>query len=275
MIKIKGLSPEQTAELIPATPILVGWRGSLAHGMFVPSHDPTSIDDKDVMSVCIPPIDYYFGNKNCGFGNRGVFEKWIGEYDSVSYEFKKFVGLLEKSNPNVLALLWNEPHHYIYVSDAGRDFINNRDLFVSKLIYHAFTGYAHGQLHRMTHQKYEGYMGEKRKALVEKHGYDTKNAAHCIRLLRMGIEFLIDGVLYVDRSKKDGPELLEIKRGHWSLEQVKAEADRLFKRAEDIYAVSKLPLAPDPEKVNDLMVGILTRHFMTPISPRSLYTLGI
>lgn len=33
-------------------------------------------------------------------------------------------------------------------------------------------------------------MGEKRKQLVAKHGYDTKNASHLIRLLRMGMEFL-------------------------------------------------------------------------------------
>jgi RNA repair pathway DNA polymerase beta family len=267
MIKIKGLSQEQVAELIPSSPIIVGFRGSIAHGMYVPSTDPNSVDDKDLMSVCIPAIDFYFGNKNCGFGHRGVFEKWVGEYDTVSYELKKFVGLLEKSNPNVMSLLWLDPQYYIYVSDLGRRLIDSRELFVSKLIYHAFTGYAHGQLHRMTHQVFEGYMGQKRKGLVEKYGYDTKNAAHCVRLLRMGIEFLIDGVLYVDRSHKDGPELLEIKRGQWTLEQVKAEADRLFRRAEDIYAASKLPLAPDPEKVNELMVSMLQENFRVDPTP--------
>src|ERR1035441_7341928 len=29
-----------------------------------------------------------------------------------------------------------------------------------------------------------GYLGDKRKNLVLEHGYDAKNAAHCIRLLR-------------------------------------------------------------------------------------------
>lgn len=120
-------------------------------------------------------------------------------------------------------------------------------------------------------------MGTKRKALVDKHGYDTKNAAHCVRLLRMGIEFLIDGVLYVDRSHKDGPELLEIKRGEWSLEKVKAEADRLFRRAEDVYAASKLPLSPDPEKVNDLLVSMLLSHnySLRPTVTRSTHSLGV
>ena len=55
----------------------------------------------------------------------------------------------------------------------------------------------------------KGYMGEKRKRLVEKFGYDTKNASHLIRLLRMGMEFLVDGELHVERE--DAKELLRIK----------------------------------------------------------------
>jgi hypothetical protein len=58
-----------------------------------------------------------------------------------------------------------------------------------------------------------GYMGKKRRELVMRVGYDSKNAAHLIRLLRMGIEFLTEGALHVERA--DGPELLEIKRGGW------------------------------------------------------------
>lgn len=34
-------------------------------------------------------------------------------------------------------------------------------------------------------QHFSGYQGAKRKAIVRQHGYDTKNAAHLIRLLRM------------------------------------------------------------------------------------------
>jgi hypothetical protein len=72
----------------------------------------------------------------------------------------------------------------------------------------------------------------------------------------MGIEFLNEGTLYVDRSHTDGPQLLEIKRGEWSLDRVKAEADRLFRRAEDAYDRCTLPSTPDMDKVNDLMVNI-------------------
>lgn len=261
MIQLRGLNQDQIREMIPSTAILVGYRGSIAHGMYVPKTDPNSIDDKDLMSVCIPPLYYYFGFETCGFGDRGTSDRFIGEWDSVAYELKKFVGMLAKSNPNVMSLLWLNPIYYVHVAREGQTLIDFRNLFVSKKIYHAFTGYAHGQIHRMTHQAFEGYMGAKRKGLVEKYGYDTKNAAHCIRLLRMGIEFLNEGVLYVDRSQMDGPQLLDIKRGQWTLAEVQAEADRLFRRAEECYDRSTLPREPNAGAVNDLLTSMLRSHF--------------
>ena len=52
--------------------ILLGWRGSIAHGMYVPNSDPNSIDDKDVMGICVPDIYHYFGLSS--FGRKGTKE---------------------------------------------------------------------------------------------------------------------------------------------------------------------------------------------------------
>lgn len=237
--------------------ILAGYRGSIAHGMFVPNTDPNSIDDKDVMAIVIPSIDNYFGLN--GFGSRGTKEFFVGEWDIVIYEIKKYITLLRKSNPNVLSLLWLEDNHYIKRSPEGNKLIENRDMFISKAIYKSFTGYAYGQLKRMEKFKFDGYMGEKRKALVNKYGYDTKNAAHLIRLLRMGIEFLIDGKLYVYR--KDAPQLLEIKHGKWTLEEIKKEAKKLFDLAEEAYVKSDLPSITDKEKINQFCVDLIKTYF--------------
>jgi predicted nucleotidyltransferase len=172
------------------------------------------MDDKDIMGVCINPLTDYFGLGQT-LGKRSVHEKMIAPWDAVTYEIRKYVSLLAKCNPNVLSLLWLRPEHYMTIEPAGQLLIDNRDMFVSKMIYHSFSGYAHGQLHRMTHfgdNAYKtGYMGAKRKALAEEHGFDRKNAAHCIRLLRMGIGFLNEGVLHVWRE--DARELLDIKTG--------------------------------------------------------------
>jgi len=234
--------------------ILTAYRGSIAHGMYVPQNDPNCIDDKDVMSVCIPPLDYYLGLKE--FGNKGTREIMIDEWDIVIYEFKKFINMLIQGNPNVLSMLWLEGKHYIKLTNAGQKLIDNRNLFVGRHVYRSFTGYAYGQLHRMTHSACNGYMGAKRKQLVDKFGFDVKNASHLIRLLRMSIEFLKDGELYIKRE--DAPQLLEIKRGEWSLDKVKAEADRLFKLAEDAYLHSSLPKGPDVGAINELCIEIIS-----------------
>src|SRR5947199_5461464 len=116
-------------------------------------------------------------------------------------------------------------------------------------------------LHRfrkLHHEHFSGYMGEKRKAMVRKYQYDVKNAAHLIRLLRMGIEFLETGQLRVFRSQ-DADELRGIKRGSWTLEQVKAQAEMLFGRIEGARARSPLPPRPDGAAANDLLMEIHMR----------------
>jgi predicted nucleotidyltransferase len=233
--------------------ILHGYRGSIAHGMYEPSSEPNSIDDKDTMAFAVPSVDHYFGLSE--YGSRGTREVKEGEWDIVIYEARKALRLLAGGNPNVLSILWLEPNMYIQVEDAGRLILDNRDLFVGRHVYKPFVGYATQQLYKMENGAFEGYMGEKRKALVEAHGYDTKNAAHLIRLLRMGIEFLRDGELNVLRH--DAAELLAIKHGDWSLGKIKTEAERLFRRAEYGYDRSTLPIRPDHEKVNALCVEVV------------------
>ena len=89
--------------------------------------------------------------------------------------------------------------------------------------------------------------------MVRKYQYDVKNAAHLIRLLRMGSEFISTGSLQVYRTT-DADELKIIKRGGWTLDQVKAEAERLFAGVEVARAKSPLPPTPDAVAANDLLM---------------------
>ncbi len=229
--------------------ILMGYVGSIAHGTYVPQSNPNSIDDRDVMGIVIPSADHIIG-----LGSWEGKQFMEGCWDVTLYSLAKFIKLLLKCNPNVLGLLWLEKNGYLLKTWVGQLLIDRRDIFVSKQAYHAFSGYAHGQLKRMTHLAYEGYMGAKRKALVQKHGYDTKNAAHLIRILRMGIEFLVEGKLYVLRS--DSQELLQIKAGAYSLEKVNRMADKLFEDARTAYMESNLPAEPNRDAANKLLKQI-------------------
>jgi uncharacterized protein len=312
-IKLKNLSQEQMQELLPENLILLGYRGSIAHNMYVPQSNKDSIDDKDLMGVFIAPLEHYLG-----FGRNDVHEKFINEWDTVSYEIRKFIQLLLKCNPNVLSMLWLDEQHIIYQHELGKLLRKNREMFVSKQAYHSFNGYAYAQFKRMTHFNQEaqqemtvletmlsdcgidcaepgatqeqrdtlitsgefsgkklgelvdryqgikrkyfsgGYMGTKRRELVRRVGYDAKNAAHLIRLLRMGVEFLVEGELHVARA--DAENLLEIKRGECSIERVKEEAERLFKLAEEAYVRSSLPAQPDTLRAERLCLEIISEY---------------
>lgn len=129
--------------------ILVGYRGSHAHGMYVPNTDPNSFDDIDLMAVVIPDKDHFYGLKE--FGSRGTESFFIREWDVVTYEIRKFIRLLAKGNPNVIGLLWLKEDQYLKKTPAGQYLIDYRNLFSSKTVYDSFVGYAHGQLHKMEH----------------------------------------------------------------------------------------------------------------------------
>jgi len=234
--------------------ILIGYRGSKTFGTFRPSTDPKSIDDVDVMSVIIQSPEAYYG-----FGRQETFERMELPWDVVVYDARKFVSLLTKMNPNVLSLLWLPKNLYIKVTPLGQRLIDNKHLFVSKEAYKSFTGYAYSQLHKMENGAFQGYMGDKRKRLVEAHGYDTKNASHLIRLLKTGMEFLSTGELNVMRE--DNTYLVDIKNGKYPVEYIKSEADRLFKLSETALVNSKLPDRVDREKAETLLVGIMKDYF--------------
>jgi predicted nucleotidyltransferase len=180
------------------------------------------------------------------------------EWDSTIYEIRKMINLLLKCNPNVLSLLWLPEELWVIRTPLGQKLLDNRGLFVSKAAYHSFVGYSNGQLKRMTGIS-TGLLGRKRKELVEAFGYDTKNASHLIRLLRLGIEFLTEGSVKVVRS--DAVELLEIKQGKWSLEKVQRESEDLFRLAREAYVRSPLPPEPDHFNAEKLLIEIIESHF--------------
>jgi hypothetical protein len=97
------------------------------------------------------------------------------------------------------------------------------------------------------------------KDIIDKYQWDTKHGSHLIRLLHMGLEILTEGECYVLRP--DNNYLLAIRHGDYTLEYIQKEADRLFKLLDDAYINSKLPNAPDIEKVNKLLCEMTFKSF--------------
>lgn len=103
-----------------------------------------------------------------------------------------------------------------------------------------------------------GYMGDKRKQSVLEHSFDRKNAAHCVRLLRMAIEYKRACTLTVFRP--DAAELLDIKTGRaglWPLERIQSHTKDLLAELDSI--PTNLPDEPDYDGAEQLLVGILRK----------------
>ena len=89
-------------------------------------------------------------NKPSDIVGLSNFEQFVNtETDTTVYAFNKLITLLLNCNPNTIEMLGCKPEHYIYMTDAGREMIDNRKLFLSKRAVYSFGGYANQQLNRL------------------------------------------------------------------------------------------------------------------------------
>jgi hypothetical protein len=97
-----------------------------------------------------------------------------------------------------------------------------------------------------------------RAELEEKYGYDCKHGTHLVRLLRMGVEILRDGVVIVDRVKAgDAEELWGIRNGAMKYEELIEYASKIDADMNKLYEISKLPHSPDRKRINELYMEIV------------------
>lgn len=116
--------------------MLVGLAGSYAYGT------DNENSDVDIRGVAL--------NRKSDLIGLTEFEQYTdSRTDTVIYGFSKIVRLLLECNPNTMELLGLRPEHYLYLSDMGRELIENRTLFLSRRAVQSFGGYADAQLRRL------------------------------------------------------------------------------------------------------------------------------
>lgn len=129
------------------------------------------------------------------------FEQFVNEKtDTTIYDFNKLISLLCNCNPNTIGLLGNKPEHYFYVSAIGKEFIDNKNLFLSKKAIYSFGGYAN-QLLRRLENKSNGLVGQ---AKNEEHIFKTIDHA-MFDFKQRHFTMPDDAIkLYIDKAVQEG-----------------------------------------------------------------------
>lgn len=221
----------------------------------------TPDSDIDHIGVCIPPKDFVLGTYKFEQyeerTNPSDSDKKNTKADSdlTIYSLQKYIKLLADNNPNILETVYAPEDCIVYCDDLGRDLLKSRGLFISKRAYYKFMGYAVAQKKKLLTKEPVGL----RSRIVEKHGIDTKYAAHLIRLLLFGVELLRTGELKFPTEHRK--YLVSIKNGEWPLSHIIDKATYLERWMEESFKTTSLPDTPNMEAINKLQISLIERHW--------------
>lgn len=103
----------------------------------------------------------------------------------------------------------------------------------------------------------------KRSEIERACGYDGKNASHCVRLMKMAIEGMRTGKLFVDRKLVGDAEfLLDIKYGRISYDELTSTVNQLFDEADHVMKNEcVLPNTIDDGLINSLCGDTIEKFY--------------
>lgn len=202
--------------------------GSRAYGL---ENDASDVDRR---GIYLPPASMHWSV-------YGVPEQLENDGTQECYwELEKFIKLALKANPNVLEALCSPLVEH--ADEVATELRECRSIFLSKLIYQTFNGYAMSQFSKIERD------------LATKGSIKWKHAMHLIRLLYAGIAALNTGELPVRVEDSRRAELLEIRDGAMRWERIDALRRDLHERFERAFEGSRLPERPDYERANRILV---------------------
>ena len=240
--------------------------GSMAYGV------SSDTSDLDVYGWAIPHSDDVFPHLRGeipGFGTpKPQFQQYqehhvldhdaLGGkgrvYDLNIYGIVKFFNLAMQNNPNIIDSLFTPVNCILHSTRLGDLVRENRKLFLHKGAWHRFKNYAYAQLHKLSTKIPQGDRAD----LVAAQGFDTKFAYHIIRLILEVEQIMLEGDIDLQRHNE---QLKAIRRGDWSESYLRDWFSNKQSELEKIYAESKLPAAPDEERIRSLLLNCLEDHY--------------
>lgn len=180
--------------------------------------------DTDRRGVYLPPADMHWSL----FGVPEQLER--KDTEECYWEIEKFLRLALKANPNILEVLYSPIVEHI--TKVGRELLDLREAFLSKLVYPTYNGYVLSQFKKIEQRRRRG------------EPVKVKHAMHLIRLLLSGIGVLRDRCVPV-RVEEHRDRLLAIRCGEVAWEEVDEWRLDLHREFDREYARTRLPDHPD------------------------------
>jgi uncharacterized protein len=249
--------------------------GSGVHGIAL-----AGTDDHDEMGVCIEPVELVVGLQHFEQYEFRTAEDRArhdpeadqryqgktppsqpGDTDLVIYSLRKYAALASAGNPSILVLMFAEP---VVETQWGYRLRKEKDMFASREAGKRFLGYLKAQRERMLGTR--GQMRVTRTELVEKYGYDTKYAAHAIRLGIQGIEYISTGKIALPMELKAREACLDVKRGRFDFQDVIDSIEELEEELKVQIDKSPLPKQPDRKRIDKF----IAEAYLTTWSERAL-----
>lgn len=183
--------------------------------------------------------------------------------DNSFHDIRKLGELLWKSNLNFLEVLYSSDYRIIDAPELTEIYLKRKDIVRMNLpyMYKACKG--------MHFEKMKGLLKgtETTKALVEKYGYDTKQATHAIRVMDFVIrlhKYDFDFKRAMRYNEEERLDYLAIKYGEFTLDQFQSLADSFF---EEFYELEgEFTLTPTNEalkaEIEDLIMSLVKRTIL-------------
>jgi uncharacterized protein len=201
--------------------------GSRAYGL---SRDESDVDRR---GIYLPPADLHWSI-------YGVPEQLEDrDTDECYWELQKFMVLALKANPNILECLYTPIVEK--TSEISDSLLARREIFLSKLVYQTYNGYVMSQFRKLEQD------------LRNHEEPSWKHAMHLIRLLLQGISILNEQRVPVS-VESHRTELLSIRDGKMSWDEVNRWRLTLHREFEDAYRETKLSDSPDYAEANRLLI---------------------
>lgn len=161
------------------------------------------------------------------------------------------MALAVQGNPAILALLFAPASHLVHVTPLGEELQALAPAIVSKQVAARFIGYAESQLARI--ESGSTYKRTNRPELIAAHGYDTKYAAHALRIAIEGEEILYTGRVTYPAPESRGALLRRMRAGELPVDEAIDLIARAIDRLKAADYSCTLPERPDLAAVQEWM----------------------